>query len=120
MENALCRVTDYIVGKFDIGHKTLGIFLDLSKAFDTVSHRIMLERLKHIGIRGTILQLFSSFLSGRTQRVKIEDSYSPPLSAEFGVPQGTVLGPVLFTIYILMKQLKSPAVQGLFASLMTQ
>ena len=74
--------------------------MDLSKAFDTVSHRILLERLENIGIRGVSLQLFKTYLSNRSQQVRLGDIYSRPLVAEFGVPQGTVLGPILFSIYI--------------------
>ena len=75
--------------------KALGVFLDLSKAFDTVSHRILLERLENIGIRGVSLQLFKTNLSNRLQQVRLGDIYSRSLVAEFGVPQGTVLGRIL-------------------------
>ena len=70
-ENALCKLTEYVNNCFNEGKKTLGVFLDLSKAFDTVSHRILLERLENIGIRGVSLQLFKTYLSNRSQQVRL-------------------------------------------------
>ena len=76
------------------------MFLDLSAAFDTVDQQKLLEILHDdIGIRGVALKWFESFLCGRTQKVKIGDEYSSDIELEFGVTQGSILGPKLFNIY---------------------
>ena len=74
--------------------------LDLKKAFDSVSHEIVLSKLKHYGIRGNALRLFSSYLSNRNQYVCIQqvNSSLPPI--KYGVPQGSILGPLLILLFI--------------------
>ena len=79
---------------------TGAVFLDLSKAFDTVSHKILLKKLEHYGIRGLTYLLLSSYLSNRKQYVSINGNKSQEKEISIGVPQGSVLGPLLFLIYI--------------------
>ena len=79
---------------------TVGIFLDFSKAFDTINHEILLYKLSHYGIRGKALELFRSYLTGWTQFVSINNPNSNSELISCGVPQGSLLGPLLFILYI--------------------
>ena len=76
------------------------LLLDLKKAFDTVNHKTLLTKLEHYGIRGTTLDLFASFLTNRFQYVSLENHQSNLKKINYGVPQGSVLGPLLFNIYV--------------------
>ena len=76
------------------------IFIDLQKAFDTVNHQILLDKLKHHGIRGEALVWFSSYLCNRIQYVSVNGCNSDHLNVSSGVQEGSVLGPLLFLIYI--------------------
>ena len=78
----------------------LGVFIDLQKAFDTVDHEILLKKLNHYGIREVANDWFRSYLNNRKQFVRIEDSESDTATINIGVPQGSVLGPLLFLLYI--------------------
>lgn len=99
-QDAILSITSEIVREVDKGGKCLVVFLDLKKAFDTVSIPILVHRLEGIGVRGTALSLFKSYLHDRTQKVKIDNYQSTEEEVLFGVPQGSVLGPTLFLIYI--------------------
>ena len=78
----------------------MGVFIDLSKAFNTVNHEILLAKLQHYRIRGTPLKWFESYLSGREQFVNFNGYSSFYKLVKCGVQQGSVLGPLLFLIYI--------------------
>ena len=97
---ALILLEEKISKAIDEGQYTIGLFLDLSKAFDTIDHSILLSKLEHYGIRGLSLQWFSSYLKDRTQYVAFDNAQSNTLSINCGVPQGSILGPLLFLVYI--------------------
>ena len=82
---------------------TRGIFIDLKKAFNTVNHSVLLSKLHHYGIRGVVNDWFSSYLSGRVQTTEVEMTVSSKATTPCGVPQGSVLGPLLFLIYHQLK-----------------
>lgn len=101
--NTLSATIDLITNlKNNIDNKriALGVFIDLKKAFDTISHELLLLKLYNIGIRGKALEVFRSYLSDRYQVVKISGVESKPELITYGVPQGSILGPLLFLIYI--------------------
>ena len=99
-EQAILEHTDNLKMKIDNKEAICSIFLDLSKAFDTVNHQILLKKLYRYGIRGVPLQWFKSYLESKTQYVEVENVKSNSLSIQRGVPQGSTLGPFLFLIYI--------------------
>ena len=107
-ETALVRVSSDILSALDRREGVFLVLLDLSAAFDTIDRELMLNRLSNIGVEGTALKWFSSYLPGsppirylqdRHQSVSISGSTSKSMPLRFGVPQGSVLGPFLFTQY---------------------
>ena len=101
-ETALTCVLDDIIRGIDDKKCVILLMLDLSAAFDTVDHSILLTRMESmLGIKGTALMWFKSYLSSRSQRVCIDGIYSKATAITCGVPQGSVLGPLLFNIYTL-------------------
>ena len=98
--NTLINIVERIRKAIDDGKFACGVFVDLQKAFDTVDHEILLAKLDHYGIRGIEKQWFRSYLSNRSQFVSILNSKSKLKAILHGVPQGSVLGPLLFLLYI--------------------
>ena len=97
---AVVDMYDQISKSLSEGKFSMGIFIDLSKAFDTVDHQILLNKLAHLGIRGIPLQWFTSYLSERKQYVHINDYDSKLKYVKCGVTQGSILGSLLFLIYV--------------------
>ena len=101
-ETALLRVHNDIVCAIDKGHGVFLILLDLSAGFDTVDHEIFLSFLKdHVGLDGPVLSLFETYLADRNQCVSINGVLSELSELVYGVPQGSVLGPIAFCIYTI-------------------
>ena len=98
--NQLIYMSHLIYKGLDEGKKIASVFLDISKAFDKVWHEGLLYKLEKIGIRGKLLKWVRSYLSGRSQRVVLNGSFSSFLQIFSGIPQGSILGPLLFLIYI--------------------
>ena len=94
--HALISITESIKNSIDNGKFGRGIFLDLKKAFDTVRHSILLEKLSYYGVRGVALKWFEPYLSNRKQFVSVSGASSDL----FGIPQGSVLEPLLFLTFI--------------------
>ena len=99
-QQAIITLVDRITKSLDKGHIAITILLDLKKAFDTVDHRILLRKLYAYGIRGALLKWFERYLTGRTQYVAFNGTNSDIHYVKCGVPQGSILGPLLFILYM--------------------
>lgn len=99
-ETALLHQKELILGNIEARKLTLGVFIDFTKAFDRIDHQTLLEKLFYYGIRGIALDLIESYLSDRYQCVSINRQTSMPKKIKRGVPQGSILGPLLFNLYI--------------------
>ena len=98
--HALLSIIERIREAIDNKLFTCGVFIDLEKAFDTVNHNILLAKLKHYGIRGNAYLWFESYLANRVQSVNIHGNLSDKCNVSCGVPQGSILGPLLSLLYI--------------------
>jgi hypothetical protein len=114
-EHNLLHLTNKIGEAINDDKYCIGIFLDLKKAFDVVSHKILLKKLKRLGIDGIALQWFESYLSNRTQQVDINGNLSDSKNLDISVLQGTILGPILFLCYINDLPLSTSLLSFLFA-----
>ena len=100
-EYAILQLAKEIYSSFNENEYTLGIFIDLSKAFDTVNHNILLTKLKYFGLTEDCINWFKSYLSNRKQYIFYGDrKRSSSETINCGVPQGSILGPLLFLLYV--------------------
>jgi len=100
VETAVFDLVVHLQQAQDNGSCAMGLFIDLKKAFDTVPHELLLLKLECYGVRGVALSWFRSYLSGRKQCIRENNAVSVFLEINCGVPQGSILGPLLFIIYI--------------------
>ena len=97
---ACVELVDKVMHDLDKGETPICFFLDLSKAFDTLNHDILLSKLRYYGLDDNVIKWFKSYLTGRSQYVEIENTRSSTKPINTGVPQGSILGPLLFIIYV--------------------
>ena len=96
---ALLQLTDDISNELDLKNNSIGIFIDLSNAFDTIDQALLIKKLLYYGIRGIALDWFVNYLTNRKQYVHKNDIDSEHLIIKCGVPQGSILGPALSCLY---------------------
>ena len=99
-EQAITQLTEELSNNIQNKNYTCSIFVDMKKAFDTINHEILLQKLKRYGIRGLPLKLLRNYLTDRQQRTKINNTFSSPKLINCGIPQGSILGPLLFNLFI--------------------
>ena len=99
-ETAILNLTEKMYASCNNGKLTAAVFIDFSKAFDLINHSKLLDKLEHYGISPVSIPLFASYLNDRTQTVCISNKQSTSLRLDHGIPQGSILGPLLFSIYI--------------------
>ena len=98
-DSAISKFVNSIIDNFEKGDYTVAAYLDLTKAFDCVNHQILLYKLDHYGVKNNAYEWFRSYLTDRKQRVKFQGHLSEEKTINIGVPQGSILGPILFLIY---------------------
>ena len=111
-QDAIIHLTEKIYQNFNNFTPTLNVYIDFSKAFDTVNRDILIRKLDRYGIRGIALNLFVSYLNGRKQAVKVGGTISEYREINLGIPQGSVLGPILYLLYIN----EAPNISSLFST----
>ena len=118
-ETALVRIQDDILYSLDNRNTVILVLLDLSAAFDTVDHRLLLDKLHEIGIRDNAHRWIQSYLSQRTQAVKVDNVTSRSVGLCSGVPQGSVLGPLFFTISVWGSTMSSKTTNSVTTCMLT-
>jgi hypothetical protein len=98
--DAITNLIGHITSNHENKKISLALFIDMSKAFDTIDHNILIYKLQKYGITGTALNLIKNYLTNRQQRVKINETISDTQKITHGVPQGSILGPLLFNLYV--------------------
>ena len=99
-EQAITQLNNWVLESMDEGKVTGLLFIDISKAFDSLNHKVLLRKLEHLGLSERSLRWFRSYLADRQQSVLINGELSEPHTITLGVPQGSILGPLLFNVYI--------------------
>ena len=100
---AALELADRVITCMGHNERPINIYLDLSKAFDTLDQEVLLAKLQYYGIHVTPLELVKSYLTNRKQYVEIEDTKSKMLDISTGVPQGSILGPLLFVMSMTLR-----------------